>query len=207
MEQPVIGPTELPPPQQQHQLPPAFAALLGPWEAVPAFAPPPADQQAAERIRLLVKHCIQSGAGFLQTVRERQANDPGFSFLFNSGDPAAISYWKWLLYANCAGITPEQPPYGQHQGNFSQSQPLQPQTQQQTTQLSPEMEAGFSQVLSSLTGAKVWACARANVLLKVLTHATVRTARHCQWFLAVQESIKNGSQWFIAAGPGNQCCI
>lgn len=86
------------------------------------------------------------------TVKDRQAQDPNFSFLFPHGPEHA--YWQWALY--CAIMAMPAP---QAAPAAPAPSPLQPHTAPapaaSSMQLSPEIEAGFAQVLEALSGSKV----------------------------------------------------
>lgn len=90
-------------------------------------------------------------------MKERQAQDPNFSFLFPHGSEHA--YWQWALYcAIMAMPIPQAPPTAAPVAAPLQQAPppaaaaLPPPS---SMQLSPEIEAGFAQVLEVLSGSKV----------------------------------------------------
>lgn len=156
----------------------ATASFFNPWEPPPTQAPPPSDPQLAERISLLIKHSVANGPAFLETVKTRQGNDPNFSFLYPHGEHHA--YFRWALYCTCIAQPAAQPtqpqqfhappphaayPHGAAPPSAPPTHTPQPQQPAQapapvqppvsSTALSPEVEAGFQQVLEALTGSKV----------------------------------------------------
>ncbi|KAF5834033.1 hypothetical protein DUNSADRAFT_9472 [Dunaliella salina] len=152
----------------------AIQAFFPPHEPPPTPAHPPTDPAQNERISLLLKHCIQNGPAFLATVKERQAQDPNFSFLFPHGPEHA--YWRWALYCALMGLPPAQAPvHAMHPPPASMPAPapasIPPPVPPSSMQLSPETESGFAQVLEALSGSK--------------------------------DSVKAAQQWFMACGPAS----
>jgi len=87
------------------------------------------------------------------TVKERQAQDPNFSFLFPHGPEHA--YWQWALYCAIMATPPTQAPAAAPPHYQQQQQQVPAPTPPSSMQLPPEMEAGFAQVLEALSGSKV----------------------------------------------------
>lgn len=84
----------------------ASRALFPPWEAPPAFAPCPTDEALAQRISKLVKFVVRIGAEFEQLMRQKQHDNPDYSFLFG-GD--GNLFYKWTLYCALHNLSPHTP--------------------------------------------------------------------------------------------------
>ncbi|KAJ6406019.1 hypothetical protein OIU84_009696 [Salix udensis] len=96
---------QLPPQQQQH--PPPFATHLPPHLIHPPFhspnydspsppAPPPSDPELQKRIDKLVEYSAKNGPEFEVMIREKQQDNPAYSFLFGGEGHAYYRYKLWL---------------------------------------------------------------------------------------------------------------
>ena len=150
---------------------------FSPWEPVPHFCPPVADPAVNEKINVCVRYALKSGPAFLAMMKEKHRGDPGFAFLF-AGE--AYHFYRWSLFCAVHSIPVEQPPPqgwapSPHMMMTQQpplgaappamQPPMQPpamlppatamQPTPQLSQLPPELDAGFKQVLEGLSGSKV----------------------------------------------------
>ena len=73
------------------------------WDPVPPFAPRPENQALEQRITKLAEFAQKNGPPFVKMIREKQANNPEYSFL--SGGPGA-QYFTWKLYCFVYNLYP-----------------------------------------------------------------------------------------------------
>ena len=60
------------------------------------------------RIRKLVEYVVRNGPDFEEKVRQKEANNPKFSFLQSESNPAGYLYYRWFLFCGKHFYTPEQ---------------------------------------------------------------------------------------------------
>ncbi|KAJ6373438.1 hypothetical protein OIU76_027724 [Salix suchowensis] len=105
--QPPPLPHHLQHPSQQQQHPPPFAPHLPPHLIPPPFhtpnydspsppAPPPSDPELQKRIDKLVEYATKNGPEFEVMIREKQQDNPAYSFLFGGEGHAYYRYKLWL---------------------------------------------------------------------------------------------------------------
>lgn len=92
--------------QQQQQPPPAFPPLmpphlvpspfLGPYDSSPPPAAPPSDSELQKRIDKLVEYAAKNGPEFEAMIREKQQDNPAYSFLFGGEGHNYYRYKLWL---------------------------------------------------------------------------------------------------------------
>ncbi|TXG62412.1 hypothetical protein EZV62_013775 [Acer yangbiense] len=113
-QQPQLHPHPPPPPhphllhlQQQQQPPPAaFTSHLPPhlvpspfhgqYDSPPPPAPPPSDPELQKRIDKLVEYATKNGPEFEAMIREKQQDNPAYSFLFGGEGHGYYRYKLWL---------------------------------------------------------------------------------------------------------------
>ncbi|XP_011006670.1 PREDICTED: calcium homeostasis endoplasmic reticulum protein [Populus euphratica] len=105
--QPPLHPHHLQLPPQQQQHPPPFAPHLPPHLIPPPFhapnydspsppAPPPSDPELQKRIDKLVEYSAKNGPEFEVMIREKQQDNPAYSFLYGGEGHAYYRYKLWL---------------------------------------------------------------------------------------------------------------
>uniref|UniRef100_A0A5B7A9K8 Putative calcium homeostasis endoplasmic reticulum protein-like isoform X1 n=3 Tax=Davidia involucrata TaxID=16924 RepID=A0A5B7A9K8_DAVIN len=92
--------------QQQQQPPPAFpphlpphlvpSPFLGPYDSAPPLAAPPSDPELEKRIDKLVEYAAKNGPEFEAMIREKQQDNPAYSFLFGGEGHNYYRYKLWL---------------------------------------------------------------------------------------------------------------
>ncbi|XP_058092397.1 uncharacterized protein LOC131238812 isoform X2 [Magnolia sinica] len=92
--------------QQQQQPPPAFpphlpphlipSPLLNPYDSAPPPAAPPSDPELHKRIDKLVEYSAKNGPEFEAMIREKQQDNPDYSFLFGAEGHNYYRYKLWL---------------------------------------------------------------------------------------------------------------
>ncbi|XP_044471412.1 calcium homeostasis endoplasmic reticulum protein-like [Mangifera indica] len=94
--------------QQQQQQPPAppFPSHLSPhlvpspfhslYDTPPPPAPPPSDPDLQKRIDKLVEYATKNGPEFEAMIREKQQDNPAYSFLFGGEGHGYYRYKLWL---------------------------------------------------------------------------------------------------------------
>ncbi|XP_034702281.1 calcium homeostasis endoplasmic reticulum protein-like isoform X2 [Vitis riparia] len=118
--------------QQQQQAPSAFPPHLpshlvpspfhGPFESGPPPSNPPSDPELHKRIDKLVEYAAKNGPEFEVMIREKQQDNPAYSFLFGGEGHNYYRYKLWLSTRSSAAAagasasmlgTPQmhQPPY------------------------------------------------------------------------------------------------
>ena len=152
--------------------------FFNPYESPPTYIPVPGDSALAERINMLVKYALQNGPSFLTLMREKQAGDPKFAFLFGGEGSAYFRYALWASAAQPGSGGAPADALGTGQAEPLTAPPANPWSQQQQQpgapgappsaaatpaaalyqDLTPEVEASFGQVLDMLSGSKVRAC-------------------------------------------------
>ncbi|GLU01105.1 hypothetical protein SLE2022_184300 [Rubroshorea leprosula] len=98
-----------PPPHAQlhhQQPPPAFPSNLPPhlvpspfhgvYDSPPPPVVPPSDPELQKRIEKLVEYCIKNGPEFEAMIREKQKDNPDYSFLFGGEGHGYYRYKHWL---------------------------------------------------------------------------------------------------------------
>jgi len=105
--QPPPHPHHLQHPPQQQQHPPPFAPHLPPhlipppfhtpnYDSPPPPVPPPSDPELQKRIDKLVEYATKNGPEFEVMIREKQQDNPAYSFLFGGEGHAYYRYKLWL---------------------------------------------------------------------------------------------------------------
>ncbi|CAL9147099.1 uncharacterized protein LOC103985642 isoform X1 [Musa acuminata AAA Group] len=94
--------------QQQQQPPPSFAphnppphlmpppAYSHPYESAPPPAAPPSDPELQKRIDKLVEYAVKNGPEFEAMIRDKQHDNPAYSFLFGGEGHNYYRYKLWL---------------------------------------------------------------------------------------------------------------
>eukprot|EP00262_Sarcandra_glabra_P018508 TRINITY_DN666_c0_g1_i1.p1 TRINITY_DN666_c0_g1~~TRINITY_DN666_c0_g1_i1.p1 ORF type:complete len:703 (-),score=137.68 TRINITY_DN666_c0_g1_i1:372-2480(-) len=92
--------------QQQQQQPPPFpphmpphlipSPYLNPYDSAPPPAAPPADPELHKRIDKLVEYAAKNGPEFEAMIREKQQDNPAYSFLFGAEGHNYYRYKLWL---------------------------------------------------------------------------------------------------------------
>lgn len=91
--------------QQQPQPPHSFPSHLpphlsspfhGPYDTPPSFAAPPSDPELQKRIDKLVEYATKNGPEFEAMIREKQQDNPDYSFLFGGEGNGYYRYKLWL---------------------------------------------------------------------------------------------------------------
>ncbi|XP_019263776.1 PREDICTED: calcium homeostasis endoplasmic reticulum protein-like [Nicotiana attenuata] len=110
MQQPQLHP-HTPPPhllhlQQQQQPPPAFpphmaphlapSPFFNPYDTPPPPAPPPSDPELLKRIDKLIEYAVKNGPDFEAMIREKQQDNPAYSFLFGGEGHYYYRYKLWM---------------------------------------------------------------------------------------------------------------
>ncbi|XP_060197993.1 uncharacterized protein LOC132626973 [Lycium barbarum] len=107
IQQPQLHP-HIPPPHHLHlqQPPPAFpphmphhqarSPFYNPYDSPPPPAPPPSDPELQKRIDKLVEYAVKNGPEFEAMIREKQQDNPDYSFLFGSDGHYYYRYNLWM---------------------------------------------------------------------------------------------------------------
>lgn len=92
--------------QQQQQPPSAFpphmapplvpSPFLGPYDSAPPPVPPPADPELHKRIEKLVEYAAKNGPEFEAMIREKQQDNPAYSFLFGGEGHGYYRHKLWM---------------------------------------------------------------------------------------------------------------
>ncbi|GKV37766.1 hypothetical protein SLEP1_g45756 [Rubroshorea leprosula] len=82
-------PSHLPP----HLVPSPFHGL---YDSPPPPAAPPSDPELQKRIEKLIEYCIKNGPEFEAMIREKQQDNPDYSFLFGGEGHGYYRYKHWL---------------------------------------------------------------------------------------------------------------
>ncbi|XP_052207341.1 uncharacterized protein LOC127811477 isoform X2 [Diospyros lotus] len=92
--------------QQQQQPPPSFpphmpphlvpSPFLGPYDSPPLPAAPPSDPELQKRIDKLVEYAAKNGPEFEVMIREKQQDNPAYSFLFGGEGHNYYRYKLWI---------------------------------------------------------------------------------------------------------------
>ncbi|GFQ05670.1 calcium homeostasis endoplasmic reticulum protein [Phtheirospermum japonicum] len=87
-------PPSFPPHVPPHLVPPPFH---GQYDSAPppALAPPPSDPELQKRIDKLVEYAVKNGPEFEAVVREREQDNPAYSFLFGG---EGHNYYRYKLF-------------------------------------------------------------------------------------------------------------
>ncbi|KAF8391486.1 hypothetical protein HHK36_023791 [Tetracentron sinense] len=107
--------------QQQQQPPPAFpphlpphlvpSPFLSPFDSAPPPAAPPSDPELHKRIDKLVEYAAKNGPEFEAMIREKQQDNPAYSFLFGAEGHNYYRYMLWLSTRSSGGpFNPSFPP-------------------------------------------------------------------------------------------------
>ncbi|XP_068639192.1 uncharacterized protein [Aristolochia californica] len=86
---PAAFPPHLPP----HLMPSPFA---NPFDQPPPPAAPPSDPELHKRIDKLIEYSVKNGPEFEAMIREKQQDNPAYSFLFGAEGHAYYRYKLWL---------------------------------------------------------------------------------------------------------------
>jgi hypothetical protein len=143
-------PPQQQPPQQQQPLP---------QQQPPVPTKPPADGEYAATIKQLAGYVNKNGADFEKMIRDKQSNNPKFSFLFG-GD--GHEYYRWCKHAASLNLTDEQVALqvSAHQATQNmfnggaQANAAAPQAPPAQPALTDAQASEFKAVLASLSGAK-----------------------------------------------------
>ncbi|KAJ4826147.1 hypothetical protein Tsubulata_030554 [Turnera subulata] len=101
-------PPPFPPHLPPHMLPPS--PFHSSFEAnAPPPAPPPSDPELQKRIDKLVEYITKNGPEFEVMIREKQQDNPGYSFLFGGEGHNYYRYKLWLSTRSPA--SPFNPPF------------------------------------------------------------------------------------------------
>jgi len=121
-------------------------AGAAPWELPPTPTAPPPDAEYATTIKQLAAYVHKNGASFETMMREKQAQNPKFTFLFGG---AGFEYYRWCKHAAAQNWTDEQvaEQLAAHLGPAAA-------TAAATAPLSAEEVAEFVKLLEELTGSK-----------------------------------------------------
>lgn len=105
--------------QQQQQPPPVFpphmpphlvpSPFIGPYDSPPHPAAPPSDPELQKRIDKLVEYAAKNGPEFEAMIREKQQDNPDYSFLFGGEGHNYYRYKLWLSTHGPGG--PFNPPF------------------------------------------------------------------------------------------------
>ncbi|XP_016483063.1 SUPPRESSOR-OF-WHITE-APRICOT/SURP RNA-binding domain containing protein 1-like isoform X2 [Nicotiana tabacum] len=107
IQQPQLHPHTLPPQlQHQQQPPPAFPLHMpphhapspfhNPYDSPPPPAPPPSDPELQKRIDKLIEYAVKNGPEFEAMIREKQQDNPAYSFLFGGEGHYYYRYKLWM---------------------------------------------------------------------------------------------------------------
>nr|XP_043623838.1 calcium homeostasis endoplasmic reticulum protein [Erigeron canadensis]XP_043623839.1 calcium homeostasis endoplasmic reticulum protein [Erigeron canadensis] len=120
MQQPQIHPHppphlhlhQQPPPNFPPHMPPHMSSspFHGPYDAPPPPAPPPSDPEQQKCIDKLVEYAVKNGPEFEAMIREKQKDNPSYSFLFGGEGHGYYRYKLWLAARPPAGMF-NQPPF------------------------------------------------------------------------------------------------
>lgn len=72
-----------------------MAKFFQAWDTIPPWSTRPADAALEQRIAKLAEFAAKNGPPFVEMMREKQANNPEYSFL--SGGVGS-DYFRWRLY-------------------------------------------------------------------------------------------------------------
>ncbi|XP_077210367.1 SWAP (Suppressor-of-White-APricot)/surp RNA-binding domain-containing protein [Tasmannia lanceolata] len=86
-------PPSFPPHMPPHLIPPPFQ---NPFDSAPPPAAPPSDPELHKRIDKLVEYASKNGPEFEAMIREKQQDNPGYSFLFGAEGHNYYRYKLWL---------------------------------------------------------------------------------------------------------------
>ncbi|KAG8377318.1 hypothetical protein BUALT_Bualt08G0020800 [Buddleja alternifolia] len=100
------SPPSFPPHMPPHLVPPPFHS---PYESAPPPAPPPGDPELQKRIDKLVEYAVKNGPEFEAVVREREQDNPAYSFLFGGEGHNYYRYMLWMATRSLMG--PFNPPF------------------------------------------------------------------------------------------------
>ncbi|PIN00947.1 hypothetical protein CDL12_26549 [Handroanthus impetiginosus] len=125
MQQPQMYPPLPPHPHLHQQSPPSFPPHMpphlvpspfhGPYESPPPPSPPPSDPELQKRIDKLVEYAVKNGPEFEAVVREREKDNPAYSFLFGG---EGHTYYRYKL------LMATRPPMGPFNPGFPSSMPV-----------------------------------------------------------------------------------
>lgn len=79
--------------------------MLNPYDSVPPAAAPPSDPELHKRIDKLVEYSAKNGPEFEAMIREKQQDNPEYSFLFGGEGHNYYRYKLWL------STRPSNPPF------------------------------------------------------------------------------------------------
>ncbi|KAL3506578.1 hypothetical protein ACH5RR_031960 [Cinchona calisaya] len=91
---------------QQPQRPPAFSPHMpphvvappfhSPYDSAPPPSPPPSDPELQKRVDKLVEYAAKNGPEFEAMIREKQQDNPDYSFLFGGEGHNYYRYKLWM---------------------------------------------------------------------------------------------------------------
>ncbi|XP_059662991.1 uncharacterized protein LOC132308788 isoform X2 [Cornus florida] len=100
--------------QQHQQSPPAFpphppphlvpSPFLGPYDSASPPPAPPSDPELQKRIDKLIEYSAKNGPEFEAMIREKQQDNPAYSFLFGGEGHNYYRYKLWLSTRPPAGL-------------------------------------------------------------------------------------------------------
>ncbi|GMN39864.1 hypothetical protein TIFTF001_009097 [Ficus carica] len=111
---PANFPPHLAPPPPPHQLVPSpFHSPFDPAAPAPPPAAPPSDPDLHKRIDKLVEYAAKNGPEFEAMIREKQQDNPEYSFLFGGDGHGYYRYKLWLSTRPSGGSfnSPFPPPH------------------------------------------------------------------------------------------------
>ncbi|KAI4380220.1 hypothetical protein MLD38_006436 [Melastoma candidum] len=94
-----LQPQQQPPPAFPPHMPspPVASPFVGPYDAsAPPPAPPPSDPELLKRIDKLVEYAAKNGPEFEAMIREKQQDNPAYSFLFGGEGFGYYRYKLWM---------------------------------------------------------------------------------------------------------------
>ncbi|XP_051124225.1 uncharacterized protein LOC127246740 [Andrographis paniculata] len=98
---------QTPPPFAPH-VPPHLVPFHAPYDSAPPPAPPPSDPEHQKRIDKFVEYTVKNGPEFEAIVRERENDNPAYSFLFGGEGHNYYRYKLWMATRPLMG--PYNPP-------------------------------------------------------------------------------------------------
>ncbi|GJT44351.1 calcium homeostasis endoplasmic reticulum protein [Tanacetum coccineum] len=170
-----------PPPNFPPHVPPHIGAspFHGPYDAPPPPAPSTSDPEQQKCIDKLVEYAVKNGPEFEAMIREKQKDNPAYSFLFGGEGHGYYRYKLWLAARPPGGMY-NQPPFPTASANMLHSpNPM----MNQSPINAPHLAAGpgLSGPLPSDVASEM------NNVLNSLT--------------GTKESIKGAKMWFMQRSP------
>ncbi|XP_075503632.1 SUPPRESSOR-OF-WHITE-APRICOT/SURP RNA-binding domain containing protein 1-like [Primulina tabacum] len=113
LQQPQLYPHPLPHPHLHQQPPPTFPPHMPPhsvpfsfhglYDSAPPPVPPPSDLELQKRIDKLVEYAVKNGPEFESVVREREHDNPAYSFLFGGEGHNYYRHKLWIATRHPSG--------------------------------------------------------------------------------------------------------